>query len=399
MGNYKIVEVNAPKEYNLAVAQSINVLPGKTTSSKFIDTFVKGQIQVIKIDSKTGVKLEGAVFSVVNTITKKEVTKITTGKSGVGTSALLTYGKYEVTEIKAPTGYLLNKEVKTVDINKDKQIIKFTVKDNLIPTKGNIIVNKTNESGKPLEGAVFNLVQNNEVIETKITDKNGVVSFSNIKQGAYQIIEKNAPLGYNLAKIQNINVVAEKTTDVRFIDAVITSKFEIIKTNNLGAFLSGAKFEILDNTGNVVKKVTTGIDGIANFGILPYGKYTYKEVKAPVGYKINLSVGTFEVTKQGEIITKSVIDEKIETIIVPSHNDTNMVIDNNKDNNSDKIVIKDSGNNKTVVEKHYDKKKVQKTEILPDTGFNSMFDFIKIILVIFSITILLVVFGKKRKVY
>jgi len=59
-------------------------------------------------------------------------------------------------------------------------------------TKGGTMTGRVcDHSGKVIEGAKVNLKQNNKVIGTTTTDKDGVYSFSNLKSGIYHPVSGN----------------------------------------------------------------------------------------------------------------------------------------------------------------------------------------------------------------
>lgn len=60
--------------------------------------------------------------------------------------------------------------------------------------------------------------------------------------------------------------------------------------------LPGAEFTVYDSKGKVYKTVTTGADGYAYLSFTSPGKYSYKETKAPNGYKPDDTVYEFEIT-------------------------------------------------------------------------------------------------------
>lgn len=55
-------------------------------------------------------------------------------------------------------------------------------------------VDSSNDS--PLDGATFELKQNDEIIATATSENGGIVSFSNLKPGEYVLVETSAPDGY-----------------------------------------------------------------------------------------------------------------------------------------------------------------------------------------------------------
>lgn len=73
-----------------------------------------------------------------------------------------------------------------------------------------------------------------------------------------------------------------------FVVPPTLGKFEIEKVdaNNENLKLEGAVFQVIDNGGKVVSELTTDKNGIAISNPLLVGKYTLKEVQAPVGYML-----------------------------------------------------------------------------------------------------------------
>lgn len=61
--------------------------------------------------------------------------------------------------------------------------------------------------------------------------------------------------------------------------------------------LPGAEFTIYDSNGKVYKTVTTGADGYAYVSFDKFGKFSYKETKAPEGYDLDDTVYEFDVTR------------------------------------------------------------------------------------------------------
>ena len=93
------------------------------TNENLIDEAVtgemKGMIEVYKVDDY-GRPLAGAVFSVTDANSNKEVGRITTNKRGFGTLTGLNAGRYKVKEIKTPDGYDGSNKEYTVNISTSK---------------------------------------------------------------------------------------------------------------------------------------------------------------------------------------------------------------------------------------------------------------------------------------
>lgn len=91
----------------------------------------------------------------------------------------------------------------------------------------------------------------------------------------------------------------------------IAGSVEITKTDIAdGKLLSNAGFEIKDSTGKVVASGYTDSDGVAKFDNLVYGKYTYREFKAPAGYILDKREYPFDIKEDGEVVKCNITNKK-----------------------------------------------------------------------------------------
>ncbi|SCC29808.1 SpaA isopeptide-forming pilin-related protein [Bacillus wiedmannii] len=147
IGNYTLVETEAPKGYELLkdkIAVKIEkdtVVEIKIGNKKLPDP--TGQFEIEKVDDKDiNLKLKGAVFQVLDKEGKK-VTRLTTDEKGKVISNQLVLGKYTIKEIKAPNGYMLLRDPIEIEITEAVRTQKLTVKN----VKNNWIIPNTGGSG------------------------------------------------------------------------------------------------------------------------------------------------------------------------------------------------------------------------------------------------------------
>ncbi|MGW5983611.1 SpaA isopeptide-forming pilin-related protein [Bacillus mycoides] len=147
IGNYSLVEVEAPKGYELLkdkVAVKVEkdkVIEMKIGNKKLPDP--GGKIEIEKVDDKDiNLKLKSAVFQVLDK-EGKEVARLTTDEKGKVISRKLVLGKYTIKEIKAPNGYMLLRDPIEVEITEAVRIQKITVKN----AKNNWVIPNTGGSG------------------------------------------------------------------------------------------------------------------------------------------------------------------------------------------------------------------------------------------------------------
>ena len=170
-----------------------------------------------------------------------------------------------------------------------------------------------------LQGAEYNVYSaNGTKITTVESGKNGIIEFSVPDSGVYYLQEIKAPIGYTINP-KRISFEVDSNDIGKIInigdleDNLIIGSIVITKENEDGIPLAGAKIEIINSAGQVVYTGITNSKGEITDNNLPYGTYTYKEIKAPTGYTINNTIGKFKIISNKEIIHEIIKDSKITT--------------------------------------------------------------------------------------
>ncbi|WP_033167669.1 SpaA isopeptide-forming pilin-related protein [Clostridium sp. KNHs205] len=127
LGNYKLIEINAPEGYIMPTANETDIQI-KVGSPLQIPVTIENDILrtliIRKLDRSDKTKLlEGAEFTVTAPDGTTETLK--TGNDGTAVLTGLKFGKYLVKETKAPQGYILDARTNTIMI--DNTSIVFTV--------------------------------------------------------------------------------------------------------------------------------------------------------------------------------------------------------------------------------------------------------------------------------
>lgn len=211
----------------------------------------------------------------------------------------LPYGEYYVKEISAPPGYVLAGIDESEHVTLLKTDAHRTVTMVNKTYKGSITINKLDENGDPLTGAEFTL-QPTDV--TKAVDEKGCVTFSDLTAGTYFIQETKVPYGYGGVSgyvsvtidengdMKSINVpenmsVKGKEITINWKNQKVYGSLKVVKHGKDNALLQGAVFELSGN--GIEKRDTTNSDGVVLFEGLPYGDYTLKEIRPPIGYVVS----------------------------------------------------------------------------------------------------------------
>lgn len=200
-GNYKLIETKTNKWYNLAGDTQIKVEWDKETTKTIENELKKGQVKVIKVDKDNNeVKLEGVEFEVLDE-NNKVLEKIVTDENGEALTskyAIRDFSKLKLRETKTLENYVLSDKVETIEL-KENQISNIKFENEKIKGKVEITKVDSKDENKKLEGAKFGLYdENDNLIETLITDKEGIALSQVLYKGNYYLKELETGSNYYL---------------------------------------------------------------------------------------------------------------------------------------------------------------------------------------------------------
>ena len=267
---------------------------------------------------------------------------ITTTEAGKDASKELPLGRYELVEVSAPEGYLLDGAPHEVELryaDDHTAVVETIVNIGNDYLSTEITMEKEKEDLEiimegdhvrqeivniPGEGFVFGLFADEELrvgdvtltadtlVATGATDAAGRLAFvGNFPHGAYYVKELSAPDGWTLnpakfavtlePQAQSGGVIRVSLPEpVR--DELVYTRVTLTKTDITGQkTLPGATIEVKDEQGKVFYRETTDANGqIPQIPVTP-GTYTFKEVYAPDGYALNEAEMRFTVDADGNV--------------------------------------------------------------------------------------------------
>ena len=229
-GKWIVREIEAPEgfvlddtSYEVNIGENEQVIEVEIT-----DEYIHGNIELTKVDADyPDNKLTGATFEVykdVNSDGKLDdgdelIGNLEETATGIYEMKELLYGKYLVRETKAPEGFVLDKGVYSVFIEKDETTYKVENKAGVgfinEAMKGNLKIKKTSSDGK-VEGFTFRVTGVNGYDSTFTTDKNGEISVDGLRIGEYTVSEvsDNVSAGYILPADKKVTVKVGETVEI-----------------------------------------------------------------------------------------------------------------------------------------------------------------------------------------
>ena len=205
-GTYQFVETKAPFGYDLnnkPIAFTIEKGQEEVKTVTATNELTTGSVELRKVDKDNNeLLLEGAVFALQDSNGKTLQEKLTTNKEGKIVVDGLKPGVYQFVETKAPFGYKLDQTPIAFTIEKGQQeTVQLTATNVLAEVR--VIVQKVNEdTGEPLEGATFDLYdENGTKVATISTNQDGKSDVVQLVPGTYTLVETKAPNGYEQLKV------------------------------------------------------------------------------------------------------------------------------------------------------------------------------------------------------
>jgi uncharacterized surface anchored protein len=297
-GDYKITQLTAAQGYAMDALPSVRTVRLQHTSadrSMFKAEFANSPLGTLLIrvkDSITKEPLQGAKFN-VKLSGGADLGEFSTGASGSITLPKIARGSYIITQISAPSGYLVASGAKYQYVN---YVETYAVDFENQPKSGLYIVKIDADTKALLKDAKFHVYQNSTLIGSYTTNADGAFTVPDLEPGWYTVTEYQAPQGYVTDDTpKSVQVIAETLHKIEFENRKLAS-LQIIKTDEYsGEPLSGAKFRVTTQNGEFVADVTTDASGKATVPSLLPGWYVVSETKAPSGYLVTEAARTVEV--------------------------------------------------------------------------------------------------------
>ena len=284
-GTYRVKETGGDTEhYNMdAGEQTVELVKDQAEipTLTFANT-IKKHFGILKIDSETHKPIEGVTFAIYKD--GKLLGNYTTGADGRIWLPYAEPGTYQAQEVITDPKYVLNEKVFTIENNSEYPTF-FTIPNVM---KKDITVTKIDkDTGKPLQGVVFQGFKDGKSIGYFTTGADGKFTISYADSGTYTFKEYHTLAGYVLNKEP---ITIEHTTDGNVdlvVDNTVQKKFEVIKVDSQTKQpLAGVQFKIWRDA-TLLGDYTTDENGKITIEKVPAGTYKVQEVATLKEYILN----------------------------------------------------------------------------------------------------------------
>ena len=326
-----VTETCAPDGYLIDTqSQTVQIKEGRTVSLTFKNQ-PKGKLIIQKRDSATGQPLSGAEFrvttaagcevgldGVIGTSTLTQNGIFTTDGQGEITITNLAPGAYVINEIKAPTGYVMDRASTNVVIGKNGDTQTVIVKNS---KAGTLVIDKRDSlTGKPLQGVTFKVTtstgefvpaENGQISSNGLyfTDKDGKITIHGVV-GTLVVTETATIPGYTIDEASRTQTVVVDPNDTQTLHFTNTPSTTLVIEKYIEGTttpLKGVTFLVTDSSGTVVGNsngefITDENGRVVIHDLEPGTTVTAREVKTVEGFVLDGAPKSILI-KAGEVQT------------------------------------------------------------------------------------------------
>ena len=239
-GTYLVKETEAAVGYLLdSEAKEVQVKDGERTTLK-VENDPLASILIHKVDSVTGEGIYGVTFILYDSDNNPIGQFVSDDEGYVHIDKELEAGKYKLREIEPADGYLADNKVRTITVQKGRTT---EIEWENTPQMGQIQITKKSADDNPyngfpagtvLKGAEFEIYDRaNNLVDTMVTNKNGIAISKTLPLGRYIIRETKAPDFYG-ANTQPISAEIEYVGQIVRMEVFNSSLYTNVAVNKKG---------------------------------------------------------------------------------------------------------------------------------------------------------------------
>ena len=316
------------------------------------------------------------------------VDTVTTDETRLAESKPLYLGKYEVREITAPTGYVLNTEVHTAELvyaGQEVEITETAADFYNERQKAAVLLNKVLEqnerfgigmngeitavtfglfAAEDLTAADGSIIPADGLLEIVSVDKNGhAVCKTDLPFGSYYLKELSTDGHYILSDEKYPIVFEYAGQDTALVDIKANSGAPIenkllygeihgLKKDEDGSGLAGALIGLFRadctefTTEKAILTATSAEDGSFSFVRVPYGNWIVREIEAPTGFVLSEKTYPVTVDADGAVVEVEIENTRIRGTVQLTKLDRDYP--DNKLTGAEFTVYRDSNGNKEL---------------------------------------------------
>ena len=329
-GMYIVEELSSDGNHVIDAAPQTVFLSGKDQDvvSLYFGNAPKGSLLIRKIDSATHAPLSDVRFYITDStgavVGNSNGYYVTDNAGTILIDGIDPGTTLIAKETAAKDGYVLDDTPQAAYIKAGQTV---TLEYRNAPKGSLIIVKKDSVTGAPLKGVTFRVItsdgrfvanEGGKVSSNGLfkTDADGQIILTGLTPDTYVVTEIETIAGYVLdAEPQTVVVNADDAQTLTFTNTPEGGLLITKSDEDTGERISGVKFEVCKQNGEIIGQYTTDRNGVIRLPQLTKGWYVVTELKAASGYKLDATPQSVEV-KDGQTTTLELTNERYSSITI-----------------------------------------------------------------------------------
>lgn len=281
-GDYLVRETKGPEGYQIdTVSQTVTITTEENSTLTF-NHVANANLTLRAIDAKAGNPIAGVTFRVEES-DGTYVGEYVTDASGLVSLAAAAPGKYHVSIVDVPDGYLIDRTAREVSVPTNEEVVETFVIDQESGATIRVIESQT---GLGVDDVTLRITTlDGTFVGNFTTDRKGFI-FTDLRPGEYMYYITYGPEGYELdAQPHNFTVKANVETVIELdIEKESHLRIQVVDAaTDKGVY--NVKIELVDQYNNYVGQYTTNDEGYIYLDqVMKSGRYKATMLEVPSGY-------------------------------------------------------------------------------------------------------------------
>ena len=323
-GQYLVRETKGPDGYQMDTASQTVTITTEANSTLTFNHVVNANLTLRAVDAKAGNPVSGVKFRVEKS-DGTYVGEYVTNASGLAQLAAAAPGKYNVSVVEVPDGYLIDRTAREVTVTTNKEVVETFVIDQESGATIRVIESQTGLGVKNVTMRITTL--DGTFIGNYTTDSQGFI-YVDLKPGEYMAYQTYGPNGYEKDPQPHRFVVKANVETVIELDVAKQSHIRIQVVDaatDKGVY--NVKIELVDQYNNYIGRYTTNDEGFIYLDqVLASGRYKATMLEVPAGYVKDTVPKTIEVNLTGTTDVKWKISGQQGQVTITTLSDSDNIL-------------------------------------------------------------------------
>ncbi len=283
-GTYRVEERETDQSHVInSTPQEVELTTGSGVVELYFFNAQKPGMRLVKVDSTDPSRVIPNVRFEISQVGGSYKNEFVTDQNGEIDLSELEPGAYQVRELEAPKGYLMDDAVRTIQLNPN-ETAEFVFTNTPLPA---LRLVKLSSDGSRLKGVTFRIakIEDGSHYLDRTTDENGEINISNLEPGVYSVKETATVSGHILdVREHHVELFPGQTSSITIENQKRPNLVVYKHDADTGEPVPNTVFQVKAADGHSVDEMKTDASGKAVLENLLPGVYEVSEKSVPAPY-------------------------------------------------------------------------------------------------------------------